>query len=209
MNKIFKILIILSAASLVCFAQARRGATNQAGTNSVTQARQGSTNQAGTNSAQVKPNSTTKNIVELTQRGAGKKVGTITVTETADGISIEVKATGLTAKAGQVGFHLHEKNSTRPTRDANGNTVVGGGLGGHWDPDNTQKHAGPNGNGHRGDLDALTVNADGSINQTVVSSKIKYSDIAGKSFVIHENPDNYTDNPANGGSGARLYVAIF
>ena len=102
-----------------------------------------------------------------------------------------------------------KKNSTRPTRDANGNTVVGGGLGGHWDPDNTQKHAGPNGNGHRGDLDALTVNADGSINQTVVNSKIKYSDIAGKSFVIHENPDNYTDNPANGGSGARLYVAIF
>ena len=130
----------------------------------------------------------------------GEKFGTITVTETADGISIEVKASGL--KPGQVGFHLHEKNSPEPTTDANGNLVVGGGLGGHWDPDNTQKHAGPDGDGHRGDLDALTINDDGSINQVVISAKIKYGDVKGRSFVIHANPDNYTDEPANGGSGA-------
>lgn len=97
----------------------------------------------------------------------------------------------------------HEKNM------GNGNLVVGGGLGGHWDPDNTQKHAGPDGDGHRGDLDALTINDDGSINQVVISAKIKYGDVKGRSFVIHANPDNYTDEPANGGSGARLYTAIF
>ena len=159
--------------------------------------------------SEEKANSTTKDIVELNENGAGEKVGTITVIETADGISIEVSATGLNAQAGQVGFHLHEKNSPEPTEDANGNMVIGGGLGGHWDPDNTGTHAGPEGDGHRGDLDALTINADGSISQTVVSSKIKYSDVEGKSFVIHANPDNYTDNPVNGGSGARLYVAIF
>lgn len=104
---------------------------------------------------------------------------------------------------------MHEKNSPEPTTDANGNLVVGGGLGGHWDPDNTQKHAGPDGDGHRGDLDALTINDDGSINQVVISAKIKYGDVKGRSFVIHANPDNYTDEPANGGSGARLYTAIF
>ena len=152
--------------------------------------------------SQEKTNSTTSDIVELNENGAGEKFGTITVTETADGISIEVKASGLKSKAGQVGFHLHEKNSPEPTTDANGNLVVGGGLGGHWDPDNTQKHAGPDGDGHRGDLDALTINDDGSINQVVISAK-------GRSFVIHANPDNYTDEPANGGSGARLYTAIF
>ena len=182
MTKILKILLVLSFASLVCFAQTRRGATNQAGTNSVTQTRQGSTNQAGTNSAQVKPNSTTKNIVELNQRGAGKKIGTITVTETADGISIEVKAAGLNAQAGQVGFHLHEKNSTRPTKDASGKTVVGGGLGADI-----------------GDLGSLTVNADGSVNQTVSSANIKYSDLKGKSLVIYAN--------ATGGSGTVIYAA--
>lgn len=178
MTKILKVFFILSAVSILCFAQA-------------------------------KPNSTTKNIVELNEKGAGKKVGTITVTETADGISITVKASGLTAKPGQVGFHLHEKNSPKPTKDANGNLVIGGGLGGHWDPDDTKTHAGPHGDGHRGDLEALTINADGSINQTVVSLKIKFSDVKGKSFVIHANADNYQDSPANGGSGARLYAAIF
>ena len=186
MTKFFKTLLILSFASLVCFAQTRRGATNQAATNSVTQTRQGSTNQAGTNSAQVKPNSTTKDLVELNQRGAGKKIGTITVTETADGISIEVKATGITAQAGQVGFHLHDKNSTRPTRDASGKTVVGGGLGADI-----------------GDLGFLTVNADGSVNQTVSSANIKYSDLKGKSLVIYAN----ANTNATVGSGTNIYAA--
>ena len=136
--------------------------------------------------AQVKPNSITKDIVELDERGEGKKVGTVTVTETADGISIEVKAAGLTAQAGQVGFHLHEKNSTRPTKDASGKTVVGGGLGADI-----------------GDLGSLTVNADGSVNQTVSSANIKYSDLKGKSLVIYAN----ADATATGGSDTVIYAA--
>ena len=156
----------------------------------------------------VAQNSITKDIVELTEKGVGKKVGTITVTSTADGgISIVVKASGL--KEGSAGFHLHEKNDPKPTKNTDGSLLIGGGLGGHWDPDKTGVHAGPNGNGHRGDLDALVVKKDGTINQTVVSKRIKISDLKGRSFVIHANPDNYTDNPANGGSGARLYTAIF
>ncbi len=178
MNKILKVFFILSAVSVLCFAQA-------------------------------KPNSITKNMVELNEKGAGKTVGTITVTETAGGISITVKASGLTANPGQVGFHLHEKNSLIPTKDTSGNLVIGGGLGGHWDPENTKTHTGPQGNGHRGDLEALTVNADGSINQTVISLKIKFSDLKGKSLVIHANADNYQNSPENGGTGECLYAAIF
>ena len=146
MNKIFKVLFMLSALSLLCFAQAKQTTT------------------------------ITKDIVELNENGAGKKVGTVTVTETADGISIEVKASGLTQKAGQVGFHLHDKNSVRPTRDASG------GLGADI-----------------ADLGSLTVNADGSVNQTVSSANIKYSDLKGKSLVI------YAD--ATGGSGTSIYAA--
>ena len=146
MNKIFKVLFMLSALSLLCFAQAKQTTT------------------------------ITKDIVELNENGAGKKVGTVTVTETADGISIEVKASGLTQKAGQVGFHLHDKNSVRPTKDASG------GLGADI-----------------ADLGSLTVNADGSVNQTVSSANIKYSDLKGKSLVI------YAD--ATGGSGTSIYAA--
>ena len=152
-------------------------------------------------------NSITSDIVELTETGIGNKVGTITVKEEYDGILITVEASGL--KPGIVGFHLHEKNDPSPTTNEDGSLLIGGGLGGHWDPDETGIHAGPDGNGHRGDLDALTVDDNGNINQTVESYKIKYNDIAGKSFVIHASSDNYTDEPVNGGSGARVYTSIF
>lgn len=132
--------------------------------------------------AQVKPNSITKDIVELDERGAGKTVGTVTVTETANGTSISVEATGLKVDAVQVGLHLYEKNSPKPTKDESGNLVIGGGLGEDM-----------------GDLGSLTVNADGSVNQTVSSANIKYSDLKGKSLVI------YAD--ATGGSGTSIYAA--
>ena len=75
--------------------------------------------------------------------------------EQGKGIAIHVVASGL--KPGQYGFHMHEKNTMSNTTDDKGNTVIGGGLGGHWDPDNTHKHAGPHGDGHRGDLEMLQV----------------------------------------------------
>ena len=152
MNKIFKVLFMLSALSLLCFAQAKQTTT------------------------------ITKDIVELNENGAGKKVGTVTVTETANGTSISVEATGLKVDAGQVGLHLYEKNSPKPTKDESGNLVIGGGLGEDM-----------------GDLGSLTVNADGSVNQTVSSANIKYSDLKGKSLVI------YAD--ATGGSGTSIYAA--
>ena len=152
MNKIFKVLFMLSALSLLCFAQAKQTTT------------------------------ITKDIVELNENGVGKKVGTVTVTETANGTSISVEATGLKVDAGQVGLHLYEKNFPKPTKDKSGNLVIGGGLGEDM-----------------GDLGSLTVNADGSVNQTVSSANIKYSDLKGKSLVI------YAD--ATGGSGTSIYAA--
>ena len=149
----------------------------------------------------------TSDIVELNEKGVGKKVGTLTVKETKDGIEVMVQASGL--KPGKVGFHIHEHNDPKPTKNPDGSLLIGGGLGGHWDPDKTGVHAGPDGNGHRGDLHALVIKKDGTISQTVKSSKVKFSDIKGKAFVIHANPDNYKNEPANGGSGARIYTALF
>lgn len=160
MNKIFKVLFMLSALSLLCFAQAKQTTT------------------------------ITKDIVELNENGAGKKVGTVTVTETANGTSISVEATGLKVDAGQVRLHLYEKNSPKPTKDESGNLVIGGGLGEDI-----------------GDLGALMVNADGSISQTVVSDGIKVSDIEGKALVITDDVNSYTDNTQT--KKEPLYVAIF
>ena len=72
-----------------------------------------------------------KPIYELSENGKGKIVGSIEVKEQGKGIAIHVVASGL--KPGQYGFHMHEKNTMSNTTDDKGNTVIGGGLGGHWD----------------------------------------------------------------------------
>lgn len=133
-----------------------------------------------------------KPIYELSENGKGKIVGSIEVKEQGKGIAIHVVASGL--KPGQYGFHMHEKNTMSNTTDDKGNTVIGGGLGGHWDPDNTHKHAGPHGDGHRGDLEMLQVGKEGTVDQTVISTRIPFKAVKGKAFVIHAMPDNFTDH---------------
>ena len=160
MNKIFKVLFMLSSLSLLCFAQAKQ-------------------------------TTITKDIVELNENGAGKKVGTVTVTETANGVSIDLEAKGLALESGVAELHLYGSNSPQATEMAEANSVSGGGLGEDI-----------------GDLGALMVNADGSISQTVVSDGIKFSDIEGKSLVITDEVDNYSNSPSNG-SEEPLYVASF
>ena len=107
------------------------------------------------------------------------------------------------------GFHLHETNTLTPTTNNNGDTVIGGGAGGHWDPENTGIHTGPDGNGHKGDLPSITVADDGSVNETVIAKRIVFTDVAGKSFMIHAGGDTYSDEPTLGGGGARLYASPF
>ena len=160
MNKIFKVLFMLSALSLLCFAQAKQ-------------------------------TTITKDIVELNENGAGKKVGTVTVTETANGVSIDLEAKGLALESGMAELHLYGSNSPQATETAETSSVSGGGLGEDI-----------------GDLGALMVNADGSISQTVVSDGIKVSDIEGKALVITDEVDNYANSLAEG-SKEPLYIASF
>ena len=141
--------------------------------------------------AQVKPNSITKEIVELDERGAGKTVGTVTVTETANGVSIDLEAKGLALESGIAELHLYGNNSPQATETAKVDSASGGGLGEDIS-----------------DLGALMVNADGSISQTVISDGIKFSDIEGKSLVITDEVDNYANSLADG-SEEPLYVASF
>ena len=141
--------------------------------------------------AQANPNSITKDVVELNESGTRKTVGTITVTETANGVSIDLEAKGLALESGMAELHLYGKNSPQTTKDSKASSVNGGGLGEYIR-----------------DLGALMVNADGSISQTIVSDGIKFSDIEGKSLVITDEVDNYANSLADG-SEEPLYVASF
>ena len=77
------------------------------------------------------------------------------------------------------------------------------------DPANTGKHLGPHGEGHKGDLPALTVDASGKSTKRVVTPHLKLTDAKGRSIMIHAGGDNYSDQPAPlGGGGARIACGI-
>ena len=77
-------------------------------------------------------------------------------------------------------------------------------AGGHYDPDQTGKHLGPDGQGHRGDLPMLSVAGDGAATQPVTSRMLTGADVAGRSLIIHADPDNYGDQPG----GARIACGV-
>lgn len=85
-----------------------------------------------------------------------------------------------------------------------------GGPGGHYDPQKTGKHEGPKGKGHLGDLPALVVGEDGKPKaRKRVAPRLKASDLEGRSLMIHEGGDNYSDKPKPlGGGGNRIACGV-
>jgi Cu-Zn family superoxide dismutase len=138
--------------------------------------------------------------------GLGADAGTLTLSDSAKGLSIKAALKGL--PPGDHGFHLHEKPSCDPG-EKDGKTAAGIGAGGHFDPTASGKHLGPEGEGHHGDLPLIHVGADGKASETVVAPHLHLADVHGKAIVIHAGGDNYSDQPEPlGGGGARIACGI-
>jgi Cu-Zn family superoxide dismutase len=146
-------------------------------------------------------------MFKATPEGVGEPVGSITITGSPQGAQFKLALHGL--PPGPHGFHVHQNGSCMPTL-ANGVRIPAGAAGGHWDPAMTGKHAGPEGEGHKGDLPVLDVGADGTANQTLGAPHIKsIDDLHGRSLMIHVGGDNYSDQPAPlGGGGLRLACGV-
>ena len=125
--------------------------------------------------------------------GIGETIGTVTASDTDQGLVITPNLQGLSA--GEYGFHLHSNGSCDPGRNADGVSIAGLKAGGHWDPDETGTHEGPFGQGHRGDLSRLVVEADGSTITAVVAPRLVADDLRGRALVLHAGGDTYTDTP--------------
>ena len=139
-------------------------------------------------------------------KGVGASIGTIEFMDTPKGLAIMPDLKGLSA--GQHGFHVHE-NASCAAKDKDGKPVAGLAAGGHYDPSNTKLHAGPQGGGHLGDLPLLTVAADGTSKESLTASRLKVSDLQGRSIMIHEAGDNFSDQPKPlGGGGARVACGV-
>lgn len=110
--------------------------------------------------------------------------------------------------AGLHGFHVHS-NGSCDTASKDGKDVLGLAAGGHYDPKHTNKHDTPWGNGHLGDLPALTVTHDGTASQPVLAPRLRISDVLGRSLMVHAGGDNHADHPAPlGGGGARIACGV-
>ncbi|MEI7711902.1 MAG: superoxide dismutase [Cu-Zn] SodC [Rhodospirillales bacterium] len=142
-----------------------------------------------------------------TQAGSGDSVGDIAIGATAGGAVFKLNLKGL--HPGPHGFHVHENGQCSPTT-MNGIAIPAGAAGSHWDSDHTNKHAGPEGEGHIGDLPLLIVAEDGTATQTLTAPRIKdIGVLKGHAVVIHLNGDNYSDQPAAlGGGGARVACGV-
>jgi Cu-Zn family superoxide dismutase len=146
----------------------------------------------------------TIDINKVSEAGVGEKIGTIAIFEDKEGTTFKVAVGSI--PAGRHGFHVHEKGDCGAAKK-DGKTEAGGAAGPHYDPGGKKSHRGPQGDGHLGDLPALTANATG-INESVVAPKVRLADVLGRSLVIHEAGDNYTDNPENGGGKGRIACGV-
>lgn len=149
---------------------------------------------------------------KISKDGVGAKIGTITAFDTDSGFLGLAFDLSDELPPGGHGTHVHEKGSCEPA-EKDGQMVAGLGAGGHFDPQGTGKHEGPSGNGHLGDLPILYVmiDEDGAlpVRQAMVAPRLKLADIRGLAIVIHENSDNFRDDPKPlGGGGARIACGV-
>lgn len=144
------------------------------------------------------------NIVDA--KGIGSSIGTVTISNSKYGLVFSPSLKGL--PPGVHGFHLHQNPSCDP-KEKDGKVVAALAAGGHYDPNETKRHDSPWGNGHLGDLPALFVDASGNANQPLLAPRLKPSDLAGRSLMVHAGGDNHADHPeVLGGGGARVACGV-
>jgi len=139
--------------------------------------------------------------------GTEQPAGKVQAEDTRYGLLLTPDLFGL--PPGLHGFHVHANASCGPAT-TDGKPVAGGAAGGHWDPDKTGAHKGPyDDSGHKGDLPALHVGADGKATYPVLAPRLKVADLAGHALMVHAGGDNHSDHPQPlGGGGARIACGV-
>ncbi|MCY4471357.1 MAG: superoxide dismutase [Cu-Zn] SodC [Kistimonas sp.] len=153
-----------------------------------------------------RPDSLVVTIKAVSSEGVGDKLGTIKITEV-DGGGVTLTPDLHSLPPGEHGFHVHE-NPSCDSGDKEGQPVAALAAGGHYDPDNTGTHQGPEGNGHLGDLPFLTADEDGKVTTAVTAGRLAVADFLRRSLMIHAGGDNYSDTPPMGGGGSRIACGV-
>ena len=136
--------------------------------------------------------------------GSGALVGIVRFYDSQYGLMIEPDLRSL--EAGPHAAHIHENPDCR----IGGDGTPAGGAGHHYDPDGTNKHAGPYGDGHRGDLPNLIVEADGTARIPMLAPRLSAAEIKGRSLMIHAGADRFDTHSMHhhGTGGPRMYCGV-
>lgn len=139
--------------------------------------------------------------------GVGETIGTVTLSEQEGSLLLTPDLRNL-APPGPHGFHVHQNPDCSPT-EKDGKMVPGLAAGGHYDPEDTGSHQGPQGEGHLGDLPVLEVAEDGTATEPVLAPRLTLDAVQGRALMIHEGGDNYSDEPKSlGGGGTRIACGV-
>ncbi|WP_413437674.1 superoxide dismutase [Cu-Zn] SodC [Sulfuriferula sp. GW1] len=142
----------------------------------------------------------------VNEKGIGASVGQVTLSESKYGLVFTPALNGLAP--GLHGFHVHQNADCQP-KEKDGKMVAALAAGGHYDPEKTDRHGTPWGDGHLGDLPPLFVDASGNATQPVLAPRLKMADMKGRSVMVHMGGDNHADHPAPlGGGGARMACGV-
>lgn len=149
----------------------------------------------------------TINMYAVNDTGTTDSIGQVLVEDSHfGGVLLTPSLTGLTP--GAHGFHLHDMPSCAPSKKE-GHIMNAGAAGGHYDPGQTNSHAGPYGAGHLGDLPILVVNKEGKATTPTLAPRLKADDFQQHALMIHAGGDNYSDTPeALGGGGIRIACGV-
>ena len=147
------------------------------------------------------PSAPLKAIAVLYPTEGNQASGTVTFTEVADGVQVQVEITGLTP--GKHGFHVHEFGDC--------SAVDASSAGAHFNPTN-QPHAAPDAEArHVGDMGNVEADASGTAKLDYLDHNMSLAhgqeSIIGRSVVVHANEDDLKTQPT-GDSGARVACGV-
>lgn len=146
-------------------------------------------------------------IYEVSDKGIGSSIGSVSIHEAeTGGLVFTPDLSGL--QPGNHGFHVHSNPSCEPGMK-DGKKAAAVAAGGHYDPEEEKAHKAPWQDGHKGDLPALSVGANGSADMPVYAPHLDMDDVRWRSLMIHQGGDNYSDKPEKfGGGGERVACGV-
>lgn len=145
--------------------------------------------------------------VAMQDLASGDIIGRVELSESHYGVVFSPSLNLL--PAGLHGFHVHA-NGSCDSNMKDGQRIMGGAAGGHYDPQQSGRHGAPwQDEVHKGDLPPLYVDAAGQAQQPVLAPRLTLTELSGKALMIHAGGDNHSDHPIPlGGGGGRVVCGL-